>query len=254
MFIENKYNIWYTKLIENAVARNWTRKKGRERHHIIPKSIGGTDEKSNLVYITAREHFICHWLLIKMTEGHYRSKMIYALRSMKAENKNQERYHTRITSRVYERYRLEHSKIHSKRMKGATPWNKGGVEITDQHRENLTKAALNRPAKTEESIQKWKTSRAGYKHSNETKEKQRLSQLGKVKGPQTAEHRAAISAAGKGIKKKEGHSDNVRAAVLGNISINKNGIEKKIKKDTVNQWLSQGWQLGGKPRIKSKQS
>jgi hypothetical protein len=249
MFIENKYNTWYKKLIENAVVRNWKRKKGRERHHILPKSIGGTDEKSNLVYITAREHFICHWLLIKMTDGDYRSKMIYALRGMKAENKNQERYHTRITSRVYERYRLEHSKIHSKRMKGVTPWNKGGVEITDQHRENLVKAALNRPAKTEEAIQKWKESRVGYRHSEETRLKQSLASKGKPKGPQSEEHRAAISAGGKGIKKKEGHADNVRKSNLGNVSINKDGIEKKVKRDTLDTWLAEGWQLGGRKRL-----
>ena len=39
-----------------------------EKHHIIPKSIGGTNDISNLVYLTAREHFIAHWLLFKIYE------------------------------------------------------------------------------------------------------------------------------------------------------------------------------------------
>jgi rubrerythrin len=34
-----------------------------ERHHIIPKCLGGGDEEENLVLLTAREHFICHKLL-----------------------------------------------------------------------------------------------------------------------------------------------------------------------------------------------
>jgi hypothetical protein len=34
-----------------------------------------------------------------------------------------------------------------------------------------------------------------------------------------------------------------------NISINKDGLEKKVKKDTVELWLSQGWQLGGRKRV-----
>lgn len=34
-----------------------------EKHHIIPKCLGGTDESTNIVTLTTREHFIAHWLL-----------------------------------------------------------------------------------------------------------------------------------------------------------------------------------------------
>ena len=54
----------------------------------------------------------------------------------------------------------------------------------------------------------------------------------------------------KGVAKKAGHSDNVRNAVLGNVSINKDGAEKKVKRDTLEQWLVDGWVLGGRKRIK----
>jgi hypothetical protein len=40
-----------------------------EGHHIIPVSICDVNEKRdtlNIVYLKAREHFLCHWLLIKM--------------------------------------------------------------------------------------------------------------------------------------------------------------------------------------------
>ena len=37
-----------------------------EVHHIIPKSIGGTDEPDNLVKLTPEEHFIAHLLLHKI--------------------------------------------------------------------------------------------------------------------------------------------------------------------------------------------
>lgn len=36
-----------------------------EAHHIIPKSLGGNNSKSNLVRLTAREHLIAHALLLK---------------------------------------------------------------------------------------------------------------------------------------------------------------------------------------------
>ncbi len=37
-----------------------------ETHHIIPKCLGGTNENSNLVELTPREHLICHRLLVKI--------------------------------------------------------------------------------------------------------------------------------------------------------------------------------------------
>lgn len=37
-----------------------------EFHHIVPRCVGGTDMKSNIVALTPREHFLCHWLLTKM--------------------------------------------------------------------------------------------------------------------------------------------------------------------------------------------
>ena len=37
-----------------------------EEHHIIPRCLGGSDDKSNLVKLTAKEHFICHLLLTKI--------------------------------------------------------------------------------------------------------------------------------------------------------------------------------------------
>lgn len=36
-----------------------------EKHHINPKCMGGNNDKDNIVALTAREHFICHWLLFK---------------------------------------------------------------------------------------------------------------------------------------------------------------------------------------------
>ncbi len=37
-----------------------------ERHHIIPKCMGGGNEAANIAILTAREHFIAHWLLYKI--------------------------------------------------------------------------------------------------------------------------------------------------------------------------------------------
>jgi hypothetical protein len=173
--------------------------------------------------------------------------MIYALQGMKAENRYQKRYSSAVTARVYERYRIEHAQVHSERMKGKPAWNKG-VPQTEEHKEKNRQAALQRAPKSEETIQKWKESRKGYKHSDETREKQSLASKGKPKGPMSEEEKLKRSRTQTGVAKKEGHADNVRNATLGNISINKDGAEKKVKRDTLAQWLADGWALGGKKR------
>ena len=71
-----------------------------EKHHIIPKSLGGNNSKDNLVCLTAREHFICHRLLVKMTEDQSKYKMMKAADMMRIKNKSQNRY--KINSRTYE--------------------------------------------------------------------------------------------------------------------------------------------------------
>ena len=112
----NKYEKWYNKIVLNGKNEKLP---GHEHHHILPKSLGGTDDNSNLVYITAREHFVCHWLLTKIyPTGDEHWKMINALRMMRAENKNQQRYDTKITSRVYSNLKEEYANLQSERYRG----------------------------------------------------------------------------------------------------------------------------------------
>jgi len=49
-----------------------------ERHHILPKCMGGKDEYSNLVYLNARCHLLAHWLLMKAFPDEKGLKTAYA--------------------------------------------------------------------------------------------------------------------------------------------------------------------------------
>ena len=69
-----------------------------ERHHIIPRCLGGTNAKQNLVLLTAREHYIAHWLLWKATRN---PKLAWAFSAMSQTHKEQRR----LTSRQFERSR-----------------------------------------------------------------------------------------------------------------------------------------------------
>ena len=70
----------YDALIARAAGRVLT--EYCEGHHIIPRSLGGNNAKSNIVKLTYREHFLAHWLLIKFTKGRTRRRMMHALTRM----------------------------------------------------------------------------------------------------------------------------------------------------------------------------
>lgn len=118
MYLQNKYSKCYFNIIERAKSRTLTKDTYYEKHHILPKSLTGDNSAANLVRLTAREHFICHWLLTKMTTGEVKSKMVYALNGMCRINKNQKRYSSAITAKVYERAKKLSSLMKSKSMKG----------------------------------------------------------------------------------------------------------------------------------------
>lgn len=106
-------NIYY-KIIENAKQeiKEDRRNIGYfEKHHILPKSLGGSNDENNLVKLTAREHFICHWLLVKMYDKGTieRNKMLCALWRMNNNGSKSHKEHY-INSRAYEKLRIEFAK------------------------------------------------------------------------------------------------------------------------------------------------
>ena len=109
MFLENKYTNWYHKIIHNAKTLERDKKSQYfERHHIIPRSLGGSNARQNLVNLTAREHFLCHMLLPKMVQGNTSEyfKMLHCAILMKGGNRFQTRY---CNSKLYESVKREYA-------------------------------------------------------------------------------------------------------------------------------------------------
>lgn len=83
-----------------------------ESHHIIPRSLGGTDELDNIVNFTAREHYVAHKILVKAylqkygKESEHYKKMVAALFFMTTS----QRWNGKITSRMYDTIRNEFAK------------------------------------------------------------------------------------------------------------------------------------------------
>ena len=83
------YQKLYYAIINNAAKRE--NLSYVESHHIIPKFLGGSDEKSNRVLLTPREHFICHLLLSKFVPDNKKYaavKSIYMMLSWSYSNEN----------------------------------------------------------------------------------------------------------------------------------------------------------------------
>lgn len=145
MYLQNKYTRWYYNIIQNAQLRKLESTTYVEKHHIIPKSIGGDNSKKNLVNLTPREHFICHLLLVKMTTGNNMYKMIYALNMISnIKNIGDGRYTP--TSKIYEYVRLRHKEAIT---------NSWTIEKRKLHAEKISKISK------------------GRKHSEQAKEKMR---------------------------------------------------------------------------------
>lgn len=198
------YNRIYMQLINRAQIE--LRKKGCdiyfESHHIVPKSLNGTNDKENLVLLTAREHFIAHKLLCEIYPDN--NKLKYALWAMiNLNNSKQSRVYS-ISSREYlnartnyiylaqqpkseehklnlkkswttERKRLESEKKLGKKMifkNGVSPLlgTKRPIELI------LSKEMHPMWGKTHSNETKNKISKSltGYKHSIATKQKMKL--------------------------------------------------------------------------------
>jgi|LauGreDrversion4_2_1035121.scaffolds.fasta_scaffold34067_7 hypothetical protein len=197
--IQNKYTRCYERIVVRAQLRTLPVDTYVEKHHIIPRSIGGNNSKSNLAILTAREHFICHWLLIKMlTPGIERSKMFRALSFMRAKTKDQHRYTSPITSRVYEKIKPEISKHQTILMTGRIPSESHrkkmsesmtGRKQTEEHRKNSSLARIGKPghAWTDEQREKFLKrvadqggSMLGKSHSIEARQKMSKAQKDRI--------------------------------------------------------------------------
>ena len=156
------YKRIYDDIIERAKTRPRFEGYG-ENHHILPKCMGGTYDKENMVRLTAREHFICHMLLTKIYPG---SKMALALFRMITTKK----VDYKISSRVYELIR-------------------GELKVSDE-----TKRKISETLKRNGSWMK------GRKMPDDIKEKLRLLSTGR---PMTDEHKLKIIAAIKGKERPD---------------------------------------------------
>lgn len=107
------YQKIYDNLIKKRLENPPTEKF--ERHHIVPRSLGGSNKKENIVKLTLREHYIAHLLLCRIHRGtrNYFS-MLKAFNMMKA---GRDGSHIK-NSRMFEYFRDDFAKAMSDLQQG----------------------------------------------------------------------------------------------------------------------------------------
>lgn len=157
----------YDQIVERA--KNRVLEGYGEKHHIVPRSEGGRDNEENIVNLSAREHFICHWLLHRMDTSIRSRAVSFWLMARNTGSSKQNRTQL-VSSRAYEEAR----KAFSESMKGEnSPLY--GTTMSEEVKEKIRKKVK------------------GFKHSDEAKRKVSERLKGRPKPPRSEEHCRKLS-------------------------------------------------------------
>lgn len=198
-FIQNKYFKLYLAIIDNRIQNQANSSIYTENHHILPESMGGTKEKSNMVRLYAREHFVAHKLLAKCTSGNSYYKMLSAISYFKNNGKR----NLKFTSRDFETMRIAKSIATSKQFKGK----KQSPELINKRSQSMT-GNIHTPEHRENN----RLAKMGHKQSPESIDKRRQALLGKKR---TTEQSQNQSNRQKGVKRSAEFSKNQSSSRTG---------------------------------------
>lgn len=171
-----------------------------EIHHILPRSLGGSNHVDNLVTLTYKEHYVCHRLLTYIYPN--LKEMHFAFWMMSNRFKNS----IRITASTYRLCKINYIKHRS------------GVPLSAEVKLKISISKKNNPCFF------W----VGRNHTEESKEKMRISALNRnISEENEAIRRKKISEAHLGKPLSENHKKNLSDSKKGD----KNPMFGKFGKD-----------------------
>jgi len=178
----------YQKIYNSIIERSQNRilQEYTEKHHILPRCMGGTDDSNNIAILTPEEHYVAHQLLIKIYPNEH--KLVYALRMMCMGSNKIKR-----NNKEYSWTRKLWAKTSSESQKGIPR-----KPHTEEAKKKISEAGIGRPSgmkdkqHTEETKNKISeklkdkskgpSKLKGTTKSQETKDKMSAAQKGKGKG------------------------------------------------------------------------
>lgn len=191
-----RYAEHYDRLIARAKSRALVGYS--ERHHILPRCMGGGDEQGNIVRLTAEEHYVAHQLLVKMHPRNGRLTHAAVLMAKRATgNKAYAWLRNRNSKAMLGNTRFA-GKTHSVASRDRIASALRGVKHSVERRGNQSRAKLGKK-QTPQAIAIRSAARRGNVPSQEC----RTNISAALKGrPFTEAHRGALSAAQKGTKRR----------------------------------------------------
>lgn len=183
-----------------------------EKHHKIPRSMGGDNSSENIVSLTPREHFLAHWLLWRIYKNR---SMAFAFHAMEKFTRTKTEF--TCSSRAYEEARIAkslmgHSELTKSKMssskKGKSSSFKGkfhkedskekmrnvhlGKSLNDDHKQKIRESNIGKHDHLFGN-----TNHSGHFHTDESKQKIKDSKLGVKTGPRSKETKLRMSEARK---------------------------------------------------------
>ena len=128
----------YKDFIENILktrGRFSCGKEYHERHHIVPRSLGGTNDNNNLIDLFAKEHFIAHKLLFEENPDNIKLAQAYSIMAF-ASNSQEERYE--LTPEEYEEARKSFSNALKERYKNKENHPCYGTHISEERKKLIS--------------------------------------------------------------------------------------------------------------------
>jgi hypothetical protein len=166
----------YLRLIEYAKLNP---AQGRvEKHHIVPRSFGGSDKKENIVPLPLRLHFLAHWLLWKAYKDSRMANAFWTMACCHGVKLNSKTYATVRDTAVKAIAKAKFGKTTSDRQKLIVSKLMSGRVVSVETRQKLSAANIGRKL-TAEHIAKLSAIKIGKKASNETRLKMSLAKKGK---------------------------------------------------------------------------
>ena len=176
------YKKHYDRLISTRKLLNREKGKGiyYEKHHIIPKCCGGLNNKQNLILLTAKEHYVAHYLLIKIYGGELKNKLYYAFWRMIKGSEIKKI----LSANQYEKHRIEFIKNqigykHSEETKRKIGEKGKGRICSEETKNKMSKKhkgknlSVSARKKLSDLLKENKRC-LGFKYSEEAKEKMKL--------------------------------------------------------------------------------
>lgn len=129
----------YEEFIQNILNKRSSTGCGNayhEKHHIVPRCLGGTNDKKNLVDLYAKEHYIAHKLLAEENPENASLQQAYNIMAFTYHNKN---LGEKLTPEEYEAARLAVSKALKEKYKDPTNHPCYGKHISEERKQLISR-------------------------------------------------------------------------------------------------------------------